>query len=103
MMVVSGWLHHDEIVVLEAIHTGSELADLERLLWEIAVGCRPLHILVIYLPARSPELNPIELIFHILSCQVTSYRLQHDAHPVDQAIIWYGTQVLNRISYEMIL
>jgi hypothetical protein len=107
MMVVSGWLHHDEIVVLDnaAIHTGGDSVDLERLFWETVMGGRPLHILVIYLPTRSPELSPtgIDLIFHRYSCQVTSYRLQDDAGPVDRAIIWYGTQVLNKIPYETIL
>jgi hypothetical protein len=105
MMVLSGWLHHDEIVVLgnAAIHTGGDSEALKRLFWETVVGGRPLQILVIYLPTRSPELNPIELIFHIFSCQVTSYRLRHDAGPVDRAIIRYGTQVLNNISYETIL
>jgi transposase len=105
MMVLSGWLRHDEIVVLDnaAIHTGGDSGDLERLFWETVMGGRPLHILVIYLPTRSPELNPIELIFHIFSRRVSSYRLQHDAGPVDRAIIRYGTQVLNNILYETIL
>jgi transposase len=105
MMVLSGWLCHDEIIVMDnaAIHTGGESDDLERFFWETVVGGRPLHILVIYLPTRSPELNPIELIFHIFSRRVSSYRLRHDAGPVDRAIIRYGTQVLNNISYETIL
>jgi transposase len=105
MMVLSGWLRHDEIIVMDnaAIHTGGDSDDLERFSWETVVGGRPLHILVIYLPTRSPELNPIELIFHIFSRRVTSYRLRHDAGPVDRAIIRYGTQVLNNISYETIL
>jgi hypothetical protein len=32
MMVVSGWLHHDEIIVMDnaAIHTGGDSAELER-------------------------------------------------------------------------
>jgi hypothetical protein len=34
---------------------------------------RPLHILVIYLLAHSPELNPIEVVFHILATQIRSF------------------------------
>jgi transposase len=105
LMVVSGWLRHDEIIVMDnaAIHTGGDSEELERFFWETVVGGRPLHILVIYLPTRSPELNPIELIFHIFSRRVISYRLRHEFGPVDRAIIRYGTQVLDNISYETIL
>jgi hypothetical protein len=76
MMVVSGWLH-DEIIDMDnaAIHTGGDLVELEHFFWETVVGGgQPLHILVIYLPKRSPY---IELIFHIFSRQVISYRLHH--------------------------
>jgi hypothetical protein len=40
MVVVGGWLRHDKIVVLDnaAIHTGGDLADLERLFWETVMG-----------------------------------------------------------------
>jgi transposase len=33
-----------------------------------------LNVEVVYLPTRSPELNPIELIFHILTAWVHSFR-----------------------------
>jgi transposase len=105
MMVGSGWLRHNEIIVMDnaAIHTGGESADLEEFFWNTEVDGRPLHILVIYLPTRSPELNPIELIFHIFSRRVISYRLRESSGPVDHAIIRYGTQVLDEISYETVL
>jgi hypothetical protein len=106
LMVATGWLRHDEIIVMDnaAIHTGGAAADLERFLWETVVDDRPLHILVVYLPTRSPELNPIELVFHIFARRVISYRLRHDfGGAVDNAIIRFGTQVLDEISYETIL
>jgi hypothetical protein len=106
MMVMTGWLLHDEFLVLDnaRIHTGGVAEDLERYLWETVIDGRPLHILVIYLPTRSPELNPIELIFHIFARRVISYRLRHNFEgAVDQAIIRFGTQVLDDISYETIL
>jgi transposase len=105
MVVQTRWLVHEKILVLDnaGIHTGCKSADFEQFFWETIVDGRPLHVLVIYLPTRSPELNPIELIFHIFSRCVRSYRMQHNAGPVDQAIIRYGTQVLKEISYETIL
>jgi transposase len=94
MMVVSGWLRHDEIIVMDnaAIHTGGESEELERMFWETIIDGRPLHVLVIYLPTRSPELNPIELVFHIFAGRVISYRLRHDRPGglVDRDIIRLG-------------
>jgi hypothetical protein len=56
---------HDKILVMDnaAIHTGAEAEIVEDLLWYMVVDGRPLNVLVVYLPARAPELNPIELIF----------------------------------------
>jgi transposase len=107
MMVVSGWLRHDEFIVMDnaAIHTGGDSEELERFFWETIIEGRPLHVLVIYLPTRSPELNPIELVFHIFARRVINYRLRNDSPGggLDRAIIRFGTQVLNDISYETIL
>jgi transposase len=105
MMIQTRWLVHDEVLVMDnaGIHTGRESEDLVDFFWETIVDGRPLHVLVIYLPTRSPELNPIELIFHIFSRRVRSYRMHHNAGPVDQAIIRYGSQVLEDLSYETIL
>jgi hypothetical protein len=69
LMVKSGWLVHDEFLVMDnaAVHMGHEAQDLKQRFWELIVDGYPLHVLVIYLPMRSSELNPIELIFHIFS------------------------------------
>jgi hypothetical protein len=105
LMVESGWLVHDEFLIMDnaAVHTGGEARDLEEWFWEKLVDGRPLHVLVIYLPTRSPELNPIELIFHIFSRRVRSYRIHRNDGPVDRAVIRYGSMVMNEISYETIL
>jgi hypothetical protein len=104
LMVESGWLD-DGILVMDnaAVHTGHEAQDLEQWFWELIVEGRPLHVLVIYLPTRSPELNPIKLIFHIFSRQVRSYQIHRNDGPVDQAVICYGSMVMNKILYETIL
>ena len=105
LMVKSGWLRHDEFLVLDnaAVHTGGEARDLEQWFWELVVDGQPLHVLVIYLPTRSPELNPIELVFHIFSRRIRSYRIHRNDGAVDRAVIRYGSMVMNEISYETIL
>jgi hypothetical protein len=105
LMVDTGWLVHDEILIMDnaAVHTGGEARDLEEWFWDRIVDGRPLHVLVVYLPTRSPELNPIELIFHIFSRRIRSYRIQRNDGPVDQAVIRYGCMVMNDISYANVL
>ncbi len=105
MMVESGWLVHDEYLIMDnaAVHTGREARDLESWFWDLIVDGRPLHVLVIYLPTRSPELNPIELVFHIFSRRIRSYRIRRNDGPVDRAVIRYGSMVMNEISYETML
>jgi hypothetical protein len=105
LMVESGWLVHDEILVTDnaAVYTGHEARDLEQWFWELIVEERPLHVLVIYLPTKSPELNPIELVFHIFSHRIRSYQIRRNGGPVDQAVIRYGLMVMEEMSYETIL
>jgi transposase len=51
-------------------HTG-EVTCVETLLWDTVIdGTRPLNVLVVYLPMHSPELNPIEFVFHILTARI---------------------------------
>jgi hypothetical protein len=105
LMVESGWLLHNEILVLDnaAVHTGREARDLEEWFWEKEKDGRPLHVLVIYLPTRSPELNPIELIFHIFSRRIRTYRIMRSDGPIDRSVIRYGCMVMNDIKYETVL
>jgi hypothetical protein len=42
------------------------LSDLEEFLWDcLDSEGDPMHILVVFLPAYAPELNPIELCWHM--------------------------------------
>jgi transposase len=75
-----------------AIHTGCEAQDLEQWFWELIVEGHPLHVLVIFLPTRSPELNPIELIFNIFLHRIRSYQIHRHDGPVDRAVIRYGDE-----------
>jgi hypothetical protein len=51
----------------ESILSSGEADYIVILFWEILIDGRLLNVEVVYLPTRSPELNPIELIFHILT------------------------------------
>ena len=105
-MITTGWLRHNECLIMDnaAIHTGKEADIIEGLLWNTIVNGSPLRILVVYLPTRSPELNPIELIFHILSMRVCSYKYtqQHKKKYGDdkgQMVVKVATDVMDEMEY----
>ncbi len=62
LMVVDGFLRNGDVLVIDnvSIHWYGELAVLEEILWE------DYKILIVCMPARSPELNPIKLMWNIL-------------------------------------
>ena len=61
-MVASGFLRRGDVLVLDnaAIHHYRESTNLGNYLWNEH------GILLTFLPTRAPELNPIELMWHIL-------------------------------------
>ena len=66
-LIAYRWFEHGDILIMDnaSIHTGAEASIVADLLWTVKLDVRPLHVLVVPLPTRSPELNPIELVFHI--------------------------------------
>ena len=94
----------NEVLVLDnaAIHVGGVASQLRDILWNTLVDNEPLGVLVLFLPTRSPELNPIELIFHILARRIQSYRYK-TIGPDGQAVVRKTKQVLDEIEYEVIL
>ncbi len=62
LAIFSGWLLYGDILVLDnaTIHNGGVNSDLENWLWS------NFRIFLLYLPARTPEWNPIELVWNIL-------------------------------------
>jgi hypothetical protein len=61
-MVVDGFLRNGDVLVIDnaSIHCHGDSAVLEEILWE------DYKILLKLMPACSPELNPIELMWNIL-------------------------------------
>ena len=59
MLLRLNWFERGDVLIMDnaSIHTGQEADIVEDLLWEA------MQVLVVFLPTRSPELNPIELIF----------------------------------------
>jgi hypothetical protein len=103
-VIISGFFHHEEILVMDncRIHTGGVADALETLLWETPIEGRPLHVLIVYLPTRSPELNPIEFVFHILTARIRSFRYRM-AGPCDNLVVQQAKKVFDGMDYALIL
>ena len=68
----SGFFHPGDIVVLDnaTIHFGGENTVLEEWLWNI------FGVFVLFLPPRSPEFNPIELLWNTLVARLKKVPLE---------------------------
>jgi hypothetical protein len=83
-----------------AIHTGGDADIVEDLLRTSVVDGHPLHVDVLYLPTRSPELNHIEPIFHILARRICSFRYRMPpGGPCDYAVLVQATQVMDEMTH----
>jgi transposase len=76
MLIVTGFFEHQEILVMDnaRIHTAGEAECVEYYLWNTVIDGKPLHVKIVFLPTRCPELNPIEFMFHLLADRIRSYR-----------------------------
>lgn len=90
LAVLVGYLQFGDILVLDraTIHTGGTNTILEDWLWD------NFRIFVLLLPARTPEWNPIELVWNILvqrlaifSLEVANSLGQHSLVQVSQLIL----------------
>jgi hypothetical protein len=71
-------------------------------LWNTTISGLLLHVKIVYLPTRCPELNQIEFMFHLLSNRIQSfwYRI---VGVIDFQVIALIGKVLDGIEYEMII
>ena len=108
-MIACRFLHHSKVIVMDnaAIHSGGESTILEDILWNTVIDDKPLRIFLLPLPTRAPELNPIELIFHILARRVASFKytsgLSGNGFWIQgNAVSTVAEKVLNDLSFDLI-
>lgn len=91
----SGWLLPFDCLVADnaAIHSGKENEGLEEWLWD------KFRIFMLFLPARTPEWNPIELVWNILVQRLKTIDLcmlrKKDSH----SVVWAASAILNDITH----
>ena len=88
-----------DILVMDnvAIHVGHKAVDVDRHLWNHIQDGEPLNVLVVFLPLRCPELNPIELVFNILSSWIKSFKSKRYGL-LDKIVIRHAQEVLTHMS-----
>ena len=92
-MIRTNFLQPGDVLVVDnaAIHTGDYCSELPRLLWS---QCR---VYLLFLPAYSPELNPIELLFNLLTQKLHSSIIRRLDGTADSLLMKYCSCVLNAI------
>ena len=103
--ILTGWLRPYDMIVCDnaAIHGKGYNVDLEEFLWNsIGLDGLPLNILLLPLPTRSPELNPIELVWNILRTRLVSTYTSSSTIHVNHAVAICASNVLSDIKYSEI-
>ena len=97
-LLTIAWFSPGDVLILDnaAIHTGGEAAIVKDLLWMMA------RVLVVPLPTRAPELNPIELVFHIVARRLRSYRYRAE-DPRDMTVPQQVAKIVELISSHTVL
>jgi hypothetical protein len=86
-----------------AIYSGGNAGNVKHYLRDKVIDGRPLNILIVFFSCTQLlELNPIKLVFHILGCQICSFRY-HMAGLYYRAIIHQITKVLDVMPYKTML
>ena len=101
-MVHNKQIRHHEVVVMDnaSIHTGGEASIVQDFLWTVEVDGRPLKAYALLLPARSPELNPIELVFHIISRDIRNWKNFGNVN--GQALKYEISRACNNITFDTV-
>jgi len=92
----SGFLLPFDVLVLDraAIHTGGRNTTLEEWLWN------NYRIFLLLLPARTPEWNPIELVWNILVQRLRVFSLHLVTRMGGHSLVHAAQVVLDNISHE---
>ena len=103
-LIMSGWFKVGNVLTIDnaAIHAGREAVIVENLLWDHQLSGVPLRVLTVCLPARSPELNPIELLFRVLARRIQSWQCRV-AEQGPNAAVKPASKVLNEMSHDLVL
>jgi transposase len=99
-----GWFERGDVLIRDraAIHDKAEADVAADVLWNTIVDGQPLNVIDLALPARAPELNPIELVFHILARRLKSYKYRA-SKPADATVPDQVGRVLSELSLETVL
>ena len=95
LAILSGFLKPGDVLVLDnaAIHTGGENTILEDFLWD------NFRIFILLLPARTPEWNPIELVWNILVQRLAVFSLEVANDMGKHSLVQASALILNNITH----
>ena len=93
--IATGFLLAGDVLVLDnaAIHTGRENRVLPAWLWE------RFGVFVLFLPARTPEWNPMEQVWHLLVRRLKKVSLDALRHVGAHSVAYAAHHVLGGISH----
>ncbi len=96
LALASGFFRPGDILVLDnaSIHNGGDNSILEDWLWET------FGVLLVFLPARSPELNPIEQVWKILVNKLQRVPLSVMRSAGSHACAHAASEILATITHE---
>ena len=97
-----GWLQPYDILVCDnaAIHEAGCNHNLGDYLWITAgLDGLPLNILLLPLPTRSPELNPIELLWNTLRQRLRGYRSGLDGR---HGVVRAACAIMDGFDFELV-
>ena len=97
LAVSSGFLQQGDVLVADnaTIHSGGVNSDLEQWLWD------NFQVFLLWLPARTPEWNPIELVWNILVARLGTYSLEvARSIPGSHSLVVAADIILRGITHE---
>jgi hypothetical protein len=103
-LILIGWFERGNILLRDraTIHDQAKAKITEDLLWGTVVDGQPLHVLIAPLPAPAPELNPVELVFHVQPKRLKSYKYR-TGRPEDATVPLQAGHVLGELELEVVL